>query len=473
VGRPGAGARQPPPPAGGAAAPARLDLVAGALRKARIALRERRLPISPRRWLQLWRLHTIESARARHEPLWPDARTSSHRSIGASSAPATARAAFGNGRPDEAPAGLTIVGYLADGTGVSAAAHASARACAAANIPFELVDARPLEPARGKYAASLLHVNADQTTIVAGLLGRSFFAHRYTIGYWAWELDELPSAFDEAFDVVDEIWALSSFVQRAVAARSPVPVVTMPPAVTVAPAAACDRAEFGLPRDCFLFLVAYDLLSVPERKNPLGALAAFRRAFPAPRDVGIVVRANHFASRPDDAAAIRAAVEATEGAFLVERPLAREQAQALQQLCDAFVSLHRAEGFGLNIAEAMLLGKPVIVTGWSGNLDFTDHRNACLVDYQLVTLAEDTPPYPRGSRWAEPDLDQAAEFMLRVASDQKLRRELEQRGRATVDALFAPAQVGTKFRQRLETIGRTARSGHRAGVLAAVPSAWR
>src|SRR5262249_47730356 len=149
--------------------------------------------------------------------------------------------------------------------------------------------------------------------------------------------------------------------QAAVAARSPVPVLRMPLAVTVTPTDGLGRDHFGLPRGHFLFLVMYDALSVQERKNPLAAIQAFRRAFVGSADAGIVIRVNHASQRPDDVTEVRRAVAATAGAVLIDRPMSREDALTLQRACDCLVSLHRAEGFGLNIAEAMLLGKPVVV----------------------------------------------------------------------------------------------------------------
>ena len=418
-------------------APVTTELVAGALRKAYIAAAERRLPLSPARWWQLYRMHVREEAQAaarRNAPVLPPidwSRVAVHDRVA-----------------------VTVVGYLEDGTGVSTGAHASALACEAADISYEIADARPLKPTRGAGEINLLHVNADQTPAIAALLGPQFFAGRYTIGFWAWELEDLPDQYDDAFACVDEVWALSSFAHTAIAARSPVPVVHMPLAVTASPTPGLTRTHFGLPSDRFIFLVMYDVLSVQERKNPLGALAAFRRAFPGGSRAGIVVRVNHAAQRPEEVAEVRASVAATPGAIVIDRPMSRDDALALQQACDSFVSLHRSEGFGLNIAEAMLLRKPVIATAWSGNMDFTTPMNSCLVNAPLVALERDYGPYPRGSRWADPDLDQAAMWMRQLVENVELRARMATRGHATITAEFSPAAVGQRYRRRLETIGR-------------------
>jgi glycosyltransferase involved in cell wall biosynthesis len=420
----------------------RPNLVGGALRKAVIAFREGRLPLSPRRWLQLYRMHVAETAQAellRTSPPLPPVDWSSNSPVKAAGSPSLE--------------GLTIVGYLSDGTGVASGAYASAAVCKEARIPFELMDARPLAAARGRYAASLLHVNADQTAIVAKALGDDFFRGRYTIGLWAWELEQFPDVFQDAFAVVDEVWTPSRFIQAAVSEKSPVPVVHMPHAVEVAPAT-LSRGDFGLPRDRFLFLVMYDALSVTERKNPKGAIEAFRRAFPRDASVGLIVRVNHGSSRPEELSAIRRLIEETPGAQLIDRPLSRQEAQALQNQCDVLVSLHRSEGFGLNIAEAMLLGKPVVVTGWSGNLDFITPRNACVVDYDLVELTRDYGPYRKGNRWAEPRLDHAAQLMVRLVEDSAFRRDVADQGRLTIARDFSASAIGARYLRRLAAIER-------------------
>jgi glycosyltransferase involved in cell wall biosynthesis len=417
----------------------RMDLVSGALRKAAVALIEGRLPLSPRRWYQLYRLHLAEQVEQalmlRTTPLPPMAR------------PET--------RDRPGPPGLTIVGYLSEDTGVGAGAHGSIAACREADVAFELIDAARLEPTRGTHPVSLLHVNADETASVAAHLGAQFFRGRYTIGRWAWELEELPDEMVPAFAWLDEIWAMSSFIQQSIAEKSPVPVVHIPLPVTVAPTAGLSRRAFGIPEHQFVFLVMYDVWSIQERKNPLGALRAFARAFQDRSDACLIVRINHADTRPEDAAIVRRGVEETRGARLIDWPMPRGDAQALQAVCDAFVSLHRSEGFGLNIAEAMLLGKPVVVTGWSGNLDFTGRRNACVVDYELLPLTEDHGPYRKGNRWAEPNLDEAAELMVRLVDDRVFRRDIALRGQATITTDFSPRAIGVRYRRRLARLGRS------------------
>ena len=403
------------------------SVLRGAARKAYVAFREGRLPMSPTRWLQLYQLHVSELAQQQ---------------LAAAGAPLPSM------RWPSSP-GMNVVGYLSEPTGIGAAAHLTLEACAEAGVATNPVDARSRRPQPGPHPINLFHVNADQMPLVAEQLGEEFFRDRHTVGVWAWELPEFPDAYLGAFDCVDEVWAGSRFIQAAIAERSPVPVLHVPYVVGVSPRPRAHRSEWGLPDDRFLFLMMYDALSVQERKNPIGALTAYRRAFPEARDVGLVIKVSHAAACPADVEEVRQLVGETEGAFLIEAPMPRPDAQALQAACDAFLSLHRSEGFGLNIAESMLLGKPVVVTGWSGNMDFTTDRNACLVDYQLVTLERDHGPYRAGNQWAQPDIEHAASLMTRLVEDVQYRESIAARGQSTVATEFSPKAIGTRYRRRL------------------------
>jgi glycosyltransferase involved in cell wall biosynthesis len=408
------------------------QLLKSAARKAYVAFREGRLRLSPVRWWDLFQLHLRENAQQQ-------------------------LAAAGPPLPSmqwQPSLGVNVVGYFSDPTGIGTAAQLTLQTCTEVGIASAPIDARSqaLEP--GPHAFNLCHVNADQMPLVARQLGSDFFRNRYTVGVWAWELPEFPDTYLEAFEYVDEVWAGSRFIQSAIADRSPVPVLHVPYVVSVSPRPQANRADWGLPSDRFLFLMMYDALSVQERKNPLGALAAFRQAFPSGRNVGLVIKVNHATSRAQDVDEVRRQVEQTEGAFLVDLPVSRQDAQSLQATCDAFVSLHRSEGFGLNIAESMLLGKPVVVTGWSGNMDFTTDRNACLVDYSLVTLERSYGPYPAGSSWAEPNLDHAASLMMRLVGDREFREKLATRGQSTVAAGLSPRAIGARYERRFNHLMR-------------------
>src|SRR5262249_53707019 len=141
-------------------------------------------------------------------------------------------------------------------------------------------------------------VNADQSEAVIRKLGDAFLAGRYNIGCWNWELEEFPDRWVPAFQLFNEIWTLSVFCQTAIARKSPIPVVRIPPAIRVISPIPADRAALGIPQNHFIFLSIFDLLSISERKNPLGVLAAFRQAFGHNSQCTLVIKINHAQQRP-------------------------------------------------------------------------------------------------------------------------------------------------------------------------------
>jgi hypothetical protein len=254
---------------------------------------------------------------------------------------------------------------------------------------------------------NLLCVNADSVPHVAAQLGEGFFAGRYTIGFWAWEVAVFPADFLGAFGAVDEVWVGSRHVRDAVAPLATVPVVAIPQPVSLSAEAGRSDPPPALPSG-FRFLFAFDYLSVFERKNPLAAVDAFNRAFGAGSGASMVVKSLNHDHDPSAHERLRAAAARHPDVHLIEHRLSRAERDGLMNAADCYVSLHRAEGFGYTLAEAMWLGKPVIATGYSGNLDFMSTDNSFLVDHHLVPIGPGNEPYPADGEWAEPDIEHAA-----------------------------------------------------------------
>ena len=374
--------------------------------------------------------------------------------------PHVARQARASG--DDRP-GVNVIGYLSAESGVGESARSMLRILAAAGIPVNPIEFRVGNMSRlGEqlsgaaftthlHAINLFHVNADQMFVARDHLGPSLFEGRYNVGCWAWELGEFPDAFLPSLDLVDEVWALSSFSQQAIALKAPLPVLRVPCSVAAPPLAA-DRARFGLADGEVAFLAMCDVLSVPERKNPLGVVAAFRKAFPGGEKVRLLLKVGNIEFQPQLKSWLREAQQADPRIQLIVGYLARDALWSLMASIDCFVSLHRAEGFGLGMAEAMACGKSVIATGWSGNVDFTRADNAMLVDYALVALERDLGPYREGQRWAEPDLDSAAAAMRQVALSAALRQRLAQRGLETVARELSPEALAPMVGLRIDVI---------------------
>jgi glycosyltransferase involved in cell wall biosynthesis len=305
------------------------------------------------------------------------------------------------------------------------------------------------------YSANLLVVNADNMTSTTGRMGAEAVRDRFNIAMWIWELADFPDDWCKEMLVIDEFWASSSFVQQSIGAKAHVPVVWMPEAVTIADAEpGYGRSAFGIPEYCFTFLFQFDFTGFIERKNPLAVVRAFRQAFPAHSASGpvLVIKTNHAEAYPEKMRLLEEEVARDPNVVIVNGTFRKPRVMALMQACDVFVSLHRTEGFGRSLAEAMLMGKPVIATNYSGNTDFTRQDNACPVNYSLVPVLEGQYPYPEGQVWAEADIDHAAWYMRRLATNRILREQLGRAARATIVDRYSLEATGRRMADRLRLL---------------------
>ena len=373
--------------------------------------------------------------------------------------------------------GLNIAGFLTADLGLGESARCMVRAADAAALPSALV---PLKlhcknrlgdltyTARlqddNPHDVNVVHIDPPAARDLDHHHGPAFRAGKYNIGYFAWELPEFPDAWTSAFDYFDEIWTPSDFVTAALLLKSPLPVLTMPHAISFArpletvggalrpDSVASLRARLGLPAGKFLFLTLFDLNSYAERKNPRAVIAAFRLAALPAAGTALVIKVQNVAGNEAAFAALQTSLADLPHTVLLTATLSRADIYALEAACDCFVSLHRSEGFGLAVAEAMYLGKPVIATDWSATAEFVDASNGCPVRAPLVTLDRNHGPYGKGSTWADPDPAHAAEHMRRLFADPTLCATLGAAARATIEARFSPAVIGARYRRRLEAI---------------------
>ncbi|MSU50727.1 MAG: glycosyltransferase [Opitutus sp.] len=364
--------------------------------------------------------------------------------------------------------GLNIAGFLTAELGVGESARCMVRAADAAGIPAALVPLKlNCKNRLGDltYAARLqdenphnvnvIHVDPPASRDIDHHHGKNFRGGKYNIAYFAWELPEFPDAWVPSFDYYDEIWCPSDFTAAAIALKSPLPVLTMPHAIGfVAPSETKSqlRARFALPAEKFLFLTLFDLNSYAVRKNPHTVIDAFRRSGLAGGGAALVVKVQNVAGNEADFATLQAGIRDLPGTVLLTETLSRADIYALEAACDCFVSLHRSEGFGLAVAECMLLGKPVISTNWSATAEFVTAENGCPVRAPLVTLDRNHGPYAKGSTWADPDPAHAAHWMQTLFADRALAARLGAAAKETITARFAPAVIGARYRRRLESI---------------------
>jgi glycosyltransferase involved in cell wall biosynthesis len=364
--------------------------------------------------------------------------------------------------------GVNLIGYFRAVKGISEAARNSVLALEAAKIPYTVNDYEFGIPAwqqvddlphsqngNGfKFNTNLIHINPPQLPFLWNIYKKSELTGRYNIGVWYWELPDLPQDWCSAFGIVDEVWAATQFIFDSVSVKSPVPVVKIPPCIHPIYDQRLNRSDFKLPADQFIFMCAYDVLSIQARKNPLGAVNAFKQAFQKnDSSVGLVIKVNNAAENPQEIKKLHALVDGFPNCYIIEDIFDKLKFNSLLNTIDAYISLHRSEGFGLIPAEAMSFGKPVVMTRWSGNLDFMTPINSCGVDYRLIPVNETSGPYLPGQFWADPDVDHASFLMQRLVSDKKYYTEISKQAQITIQEFFSPHHVGQLIKKRMLEIG--------------------
>jgi glycosyltransferase involved in cell wall biosynthesis len=363
--------------------------------------------------------------------------------------------------------GVNLIGFLGAELGLGAAARGSALAFNTVGTPVNLINIDLQSPeektrdsmpgfqgsARSEFGINLIHINVPEYPLLWKRVDKGLLAGGYNIGVWYWELPDLPDEWRKGFGVLDEIWVATRFVKESIQKQSPIPVIKIPPCIYVDLDQTLKRSDFDLPEEIFLFLNAYDTHSVSERKNPLAAIRAYKEAFQRnDSSVGFVVKVSNAADDPEMIKQIKHELLGYLNCYLIEDILPRVKFNSLLNLVDAFVSLHRSEGFGLIPAEAMFLGKPVIATNWSGNTDFMTTDNSCMVDYQLIPVKSGLLHYQPGQFWADADISHAAQLMKKLTSDHFYYDNISKNARATMVRNFSPEKIGDIMKTRLEEV---------------------
>jgi glycosyltransferase involved in cell wall biosynthesis len=260
--------------------------------------------------------------------------------------------------------------------------------------------------------------------ISAGLevLGKNFLIQNYNVGLWFWELETIPTPWHCTKYFIDEVWVQSDFMFNALKKINP-NIYKIPFIVSPKPNPKKNRCHFKLPLKKFIFLFAFDFWSYYERKNPEAIIRAFNKAFHNRKDVYLIIKTTHGDERPVDKVKLISTIKRNKNIELRDTFLSDEDYFSLLNQCDCYISLHRSEGLGQTMAEAMTLGKPVIATNYSGNLEFMKENNSCLVPYKLIPVSNYIG-YSTQSKWADPDQDIAAYFMKKIVEDKKFREQI-------------------------------------------------
>lgn len=372
------------------------------------------------------------------------------------------------GEPHQLP-GINMYGFFSRQFGLGESARLYARALREAGVGISIQDLDiPLPHAREQFLDLVEAGEKAEHSIDWVGVNPDFFAEtlsilnpqHYRIASWFWELEAVPPSWIATIDQVDEIMVASNFVKQAFLKVTSKPVLNVPLPIFAPLDSGANRADFGLPDDAFLFLTTFDFHSSIIRKNPAAVIQAFQQAFPKGNEkVCLLIKSSHGEAYPQQLKAL-VKLAAKDGRILIrDGVLNSEHLKSLQRCCDVYVSLHSAEGFGLAMAECMAIGKAVIATAWSGNMEYMTNECACLVTYQLVDVPPDAYPLAqKGAQWAMPDIKAAAAWMSRLAERPQLAREIGEHAAAQVKRVLAPERVAEQIMCRLEVLAKASRS---------------
>ncbi len=304
------------------------------------------------------------------------------------------------------------------------------------------------------YGINLLHITPQDLGMSYLSLGKHTLQNRYNIGFWLWELETLPVESQQALRLVDEIWTPSEFTSNCFRKITGKPVYTIPYHVVADTDPAYDRTYFGLPKEQFLYLVMFDFNSTMRRKNPTGAIEAFKQAFgPQEQDVGLVIKINN--ATEECIETLDAMLSDYHNVYYITKTLNKTETNSLIHCTDVFVSLHRAEGFGLIMAEAMLLKTACIATNWSSNTDFMNDDIACMVSYTKKQIATGEGSYPPGATWADPHVEEAATYMRKLKESPDFYQKIVENAYTHTIQTLGAERIAKMLNQRLAQINRS------------------
>lgn len=306
-----------------------------------------------------------------------------------------------------------------------------------------------------KHDAAIISVNAGETPSIYQQFGVHPFRQRYVIGQWFWELEEFPKECHVGYQYVHELWAPTKFIQTALSKYAPerVKVVHMPlPLLAPRVEDGIERSNFNLDKDRFMFLFTFDFCSSTARKNPYAVIEAFKKAFNENEGPILVMKSLNDKVFPSALKNMVSYAEGRKDIIFFNEHFDHGIVGALRNMCDCYVSLHRSEGLGLTISEAMCLGKPVIATGYSGNMDFMTENNSIPIPWKYTLAGPNAAPYQADGRWAEPDVQIAANAMRYLYENETLAKKLGAQAKKDMEEKFSLTACGTRMAERLNKV---------------------
>ena len=327
------------------------------------------------------------------------------------------------------PMGINLIGSFSQDSGLGQSCRLTAKEIERSGIPHAFIDFAPTAQlnrdnhefddrlsSEYTYGINLFHINMHEFHKAWQILPEEAWKGHYNIAFWLWEMQEFPEEWVPMIHQLDEIWTPAEFVSEAVRRVTDKPVLTVPYTVEAPYEEAFDRNHFHLPEDRFLYLMLFDSNSISERKNPYGVIEAYKQAFTLEDNTGLVIKIGNAGEK--ELEELRESL-AGYNVYFVREMLPKKEVNSLIRCCNVYVSLHRSEGYGLVLAEAMMMGVPTIATNYSANTEFQDDTRACMIPYTLRQVGKDLYPYKKEYFWAVPDTARAAQAMRKLYEDRE------------------------------------------------------
>lgn len=360
--------------------------------------------------------------------------------------------------------GLNIIGFFNGTFGLAETARLIVKSAQAADIPVSLISADYLTGDKSglefpheisnkfEHPINLFCLSQQTTMMFMADQPWDSFKHRYNIGLWFWETTHLPKTHKKTLDYLDEIWVTTNYMKEHLSHETDKPIhrIHHPLEITYR-SKYIPKSQFGL-KNRFTFLFCFDFNSIVERKNPHALIKAFQKAFPDDENVQIVIKSHNGKNHSDKFEKLKALASSDNRIIWIDEKFPGDKRFELIDMCDCYISLHRSEGLGLTMAEALILGKPTIGTGYSGNLDFMKSSNSYLCSYELVKVGKGIPPFPEQGLWAEVDVDEAANLMKHVYDNPKEAKVKAIKGQEELIKKYSPIKVGKELKARLQEI---------------------
>lgn len=356
--------------------------------------------------------------------------------------------------------GINVYGYLNELSGLSESARSNIKALLENNIDVNIKSFTynhiPNEYLKEKstnvdFPINLVHININFIEKFIQDVGIDFLKNKYNIAYWAWEFSEPPIEIIEYANLFDEIWTPSDFCVNSFNKLTTKPIIKIPHPIEIPQKKAVTKNT-----QKFTFLSVFDSVSSLARKNPMATIRAFLNVFKNNSEVELILKTHNLDQFEVEKQQFSKIITENKNIKLINEKLSKEELNELFYNCDAYISLHRSEGFGLTLAEAMSYGKPVIATGYSGNLEFMNINNSFLVPYELTETLNDYGLTKKGYIFADADAVYASKVMQRLVTNIDLCNDISKKAFSTILNNYSFSTIGKLIKHRITLINETA-----------------